>query len=165
MTRWRARWAELQNELLAAHGYNERVDHRSLEAQGLDRVPTHHKGPAITALERRGVETRVGWRFREERRREVAARLEHALELGRLEREARALDQSIVALDTDIAAALRAREGAGSSVERARERARKAWKDWRSEPDRVKNRGRDRENTNEQEPARSRKRDGPDYEP
>ena len=165
VTRWRARWAEMQNELLAAHGHPERVDHRSLEAQGLERAPTHHKGPAITALERRGIETRVGWRFREERRREVAARLEHALELGRLEREARALDQSIVALDTDIAAALRAREGTGSSVERARERARKAWKDWRSEPDRVKNRGRDRENTNEQEPARSRKRDGPDYEP
>ena len=165
VTRWRARWAEMQNELLAAHGLKERVDHRSLEAQGLERAPTHHKGPAITALERRGIETRVGWRFREERRLEAQARLERAAELGRLAREAQELERSIVALDTDVGAALRARTGSEPSASRARERARKAWKDWRAEQDRVKNRGRDRENTNEQERSRSPKRDGPDYEP
>ena len=165
VTRWRARWAELQNELLAEHGRKERVDHRSLEAQGLDRVPTHHKGPAITALERRGIETRVGWRFREERRLEAQARLERAAELGRLAREAQELERSIVALDTDVGAALKTRAGAEQSADRARERAREAWKHWRAEQDRVKNRGRDRENTNEPERSRSRKRNGPDYEP
>ena len=165
VTRWRARWAELQNELLTEHGHAARVDHRSLEAQGLDRAPTHHKGPAITALERRGLETRVGWRFREEQRLEAQARLERAAELGRLEREAREIERSVVELDTDVDAALKARAGAEQSTERARERAREAWKHWRAEQDRVKNRGRDRENTNEQERSRSRGRDGPDYEP
>ena len=43
-------------ECRAVYGLGARVDHRSLEAQGLARVPTHHKGPAITALERRGIE-------------------------------------------------------------------------------------------------------------
>lgn len=165
VTRWRARWAELQNERLADHGCAVRVDHRSLEAQGLERVPTHHKGPAITALERRGIETRVGWRFEEERRLEAQLRLERAAELGRLAREAGELERSIVALDTDIGAALKARAGAEQSAARARTKAREAWKHWRAEQDRVKNSGRERENTNEPERTRSRKRDGPDYEP
>lgn len=33
------------------------IDHRSLKAQGIDRDPTSHLGPAATALERRGIET------------------------------------------------------------------------------------------------------------
>ena len=110
VTRWRERWAELQNELLKEHGLGARVDHRSLEAQGLARVPTHHKGPAITAMERRGIETRVGWRFAEERRLEAQARLERAAELGRLERESRELSRSILDLSGDIAQARRQRD-------------------------------------------------------
>jgi hypothetical protein len=82
-----------------------------------------------------------------------------------LAREARELERSIVALDTDIGAALKARAGAEQSASRAREKAREAWKHWRAEQDRVKNSGRERENTNEPERTRSRKRDGPDYEP
>ena len=110
VTRWRARWAEMQNELLLERGHSARVDHRSLEAQGLARAPTHHKGPAITAMERRGIETRVGWRFAEEQRREMQARLERAAELGRLEREHRALRRSILDLSGDIALARRQRD-------------------------------------------------------
>jgi ATP-dependent exoDNAse (exonuclease V) alpha subunit len=110
VTRWRERWAELQNELLKEHGLSARVDHRSLEAQGLARAPTHHKGPAITALERRGIETRVGWRFAEEQRREMQARLERGAELGRLEREHRELSRSILDLSGDIAQARRQRD-------------------------------------------------------
>lgn len=168
VTRWRARWAELQNELLKEHGLSARVDHRSLEAQGLDREPTRHKGPAITALERRGLEARVGYRLAEEQRLEAQARLERAAEIGRLEREARKLERSIIALDTDITAALRARDGAGRSAEQARERAKEAWARWRAEQEEVKNRAqrleKSRENTNEPEHSRSRKRDGPEYE-
>jgi hypothetical protein len=51
--RWRARWAELTNERLRAHGCDARVDHRSLEAQGIERAPTQHLGPTATAIERR----------------------------------------------------------------------------------------------------------------
>ena len=50
----RERWADLQNERLAECGHQARVDHRSLEDQGIDRAPQVHLGPTATAMERRG---------------------------------------------------------------------------------------------------------------
>ena len=62
----RERWATLQNAHLEKHGYHERVDHRSLKDQGIDREPEKHLGAigvnrlnaqAISALlERRAAE-------------------------------------------------------------------------------------------------------------
>lgn len=61
LERWRSRWATMANERLAAAGVDTRIDHRSLEAQGItDRPPTEHLGPAASALERRGVATERG---------------------------------------------------------------------------------------------------------
>jgi hypothetical protein len=40
----RERWATLQNAHLEKHGHNERVDHRSLKDQGIDREPEKHLG-------------------------------------------------------------------------------------------------------------------------
>lgn len=40
----RERWAELQNNHLEKYGYNDRVDHRSLKDQGIDREPEKHFG-------------------------------------------------------------------------------------------------------------------------
>ncbi len=80
--RWRARFAEVQNERLREAGVEARVDHRSLEAQGNDREATIHLGPTATALERRGVPTRLGESNRAvqasnaERRRDAEARRE-----------------------------------------------------------------------------------------
>lgn len=39
LLRWREQWAELQNEHLLRAGFDLRVDHRTLEAQGLDLEP------------------------------------------------------------------------------------------------------------------------------
>lgn len=50
---WRERFAQLQNAALERAGHSERVDHRTLEAQGIDRAPTVHLGVAATAIERR----------------------------------------------------------------------------------------------------------------
>ena len=58
--RWRERFAEVQNARLREAGVEARVDHRSLEAQAIDREATIHLGPTATALERRGVPTRRG---------------------------------------------------------------------------------------------------------
>ena len=58
--RWRARFAEVQNARLREAGVAARVDHRSLEAQGNDREATIHLGPTATALERRGIPSRLG---------------------------------------------------------------------------------------------------------
>jgi len=63
--RWRARFAEVQNARLREAGVEARVDHRSLEAQAIDREATIHLGPAATALERRGIPTRLGENNRE----------------------------------------------------------------------------------------------------
>lgn len=41
-------------------GSPERVDLRSYERQGLDIIPTVHMGPAVTQMERRGIETNIG---------------------------------------------------------------------------------------------------------
>jgi ATP-dependent exoDNAse (exonuclease V) alpha subunit len=52
---WRALWAEHVNQALELAGETARVDHRSLEAQGIERVPQIHLGLAVTEMRRRGV--------------------------------------------------------------------------------------------------------------
>jgi len=106
VTRWRERWATLVNEHLEEHGHKERVDHRSLEAQGLDREATYHKGPAVTAIERRGEVSHVTYRHQDE----AAERLKIAAELGRLERESNELARSIIDTTADLKATIAARD-------------------------------------------------------
>jgi len=48
---WRERWADHVNERLAELDIDARVDHRSLEAQGIDLEPQHKIGPATRRLE------------------------------------------------------------------------------------------------------------------
>lgn len=53
-------WAALVNDELEKHGVKERVDHRTLAAQGIDRAPQIHVGVHATQMERRGIETERG---------------------------------------------------------------------------------------------------------
>lgn len=57
---WREEWATQQNAALEKHGFPSRVDHRSFEAQGIDREPTLHLGPHAGQMEQRGKESRLG---------------------------------------------------------------------------------------------------------
>lgn len=66
---WREQWAEHQNRTFEKLGLAVRVDHRSLEAQGIDREPEPKLGPTVSAMERRGIDTDRG-----DERREVMAR-------------------------------------------------------------------------------------------
>jgi hypothetical protein len=50
----RKAWSSHCNRRLNVAGTKARVDHRSLRAQGIDREPTVHEGPARTAMRRRG---------------------------------------------------------------------------------------------------------------
>ncbi len=100
--RWRKRFAELQNERFQENGIASAVDHRSLEAQGLDREPTRHLGPAATGYERRTGEPSTK---RLDFEREAAERLARAKELGELEREAQELERSIIDLSGSLRAA------------------------------------------------------------
>ena len=52
---WRAAWADVTNRYLEHAGREERIDHRSNAARGLDEIPTIHEGAAAQALERRGI--------------------------------------------------------------------------------------------------------------
>lgn len=63
----RERWERLANQALEKAGQEARIDHRSLEAQGItDRLPGVHLGPTATAIERSGRESDVGRRAREQ---------------------------------------------------------------------------------------------------
>ena len=57
---WRHGWEVIQNKYLELAGSAERVDMRSYERQGLDIIPTVHMGAAVSALERKGIETNIG---------------------------------------------------------------------------------------------------------
>ena len=52
---WRAAWADAANRHLERYGHDERIDHRSNAARGLDELPTIHEGVTARALERKGM--------------------------------------------------------------------------------------------------------------
>ena len=52
---WRAAWADVSNRCLERAGREERIDHRSNAASGLDEQPTIHEGVTARALERKGI--------------------------------------------------------------------------------------------------------------
>ena len=52
---WRAAWADVSNRHLERAGREERIDHRSNVARGLDEIPTIHEGVAAQALECKGI--------------------------------------------------------------------------------------------------------------
>jgi len=80
---WREKWAELNNRKFEEKGLAEHIDHRTLEAQGIDREPTIHLGHEAAALEKKGIRTEKGDYNREIRRRnaERAKKSEHKQEI------------------------------------------------------------------------------------
>lgn len=85
----RALWADLANRALEREGHPQRIDHRSLEARGIDRQPTIHLGPTATEMERRGARSDRG-----DHNRHVAELIEVAGERARLQVErARELEE------------------------------------------------------------------------
>jgi hypothetical protein len=65
----REEWAHTANRHLERYGHEARIDHRTLEAQGIDREPEPKMGPLATQIEREGRESLAG-----NARREVKAR-------------------------------------------------------------------------------------------
>ena len=52
---WRENWAAAANLALEQAGREERIDHRSHAARGLEENPTIHEGVAARAMERKGI--------------------------------------------------------------------------------------------------------------
>ena len=57
---WRRAWANLANEFLAQNNRPERIDHRSYERQGVEKIPTVHVGVSATQMEKKGIVTERG---------------------------------------------------------------------------------------------------------
>ena len=70
--RWRERWAELANERLAELDIDARIDHRSLEAQGIALEPQSQIGAPAKRIEVRGIEGEGLEADRDEMHREIA---------------------------------------------------------------------------------------------
>jgi ATP-dependent exoDNAse (exonuclease V) alpha subunit len=78
----RARWAAVTNEALREAKIAAHVDHRTLEAQRIDREPIPHIPRAAFEMERHGYRSTVADRIREEYQARVQARLEKATSRG-----------------------------------------------------------------------------------
>jgi len=72
----RERWAAVTNEALQQADQAARIDHRSLEAQGVDREPRPQIPRAAFEMERHGYQSVVADRMRQEYESRVQARLE-----------------------------------------------------------------------------------------
>jgi hypothetical protein len=106
----RERWAELTNAALERARSEERVDHRNLADQGLDRAPTSHLGPVVTERQRRGKDSNVLERIAREREQDANVRLANAAEAGKLERETPELEKAIIDTETSLKKALELRD-------------------------------------------------------
>lgn len=81
----RSQWEELCNTALERQGREERISAKSYRAREIDQQPTIHIGPAATAMERRGIQTRkviLNRAIRKQNQRRVLMR-----RLGRVRRE------------------------------------------------------------------------------
>lgn len=99
---WREAWQLHANRALELAGKSERIDHRTLQEQGIDRLPMIKLGPAVLGYERRTGEisrVREDW----EAWAGVSERLRLAKAAG--ERERLEIDRTILDLSSDLAAA------------------------------------------------------------
>ncbi len=61
LQQWRFYWAEKVNLSLEQAGHKDiKVDHRTLEEQGVNRLPQIHLGPDVTKMKERGIRTSKG---------------------------------------------------------------------------------------------------------
>lgn len=78
--RFRPAWESIVNAALEGAALEARVDHRTLEAQGIDRAPGFHLGPNVLGFERRTGQ-------RSDRRQEMEERAEEVQKAARAKEE------------------------------------------------------------------------------
>jgi hypothetical protein len=114
----RERWAHHTNEALRAANVSERVDHRSLAAQRIDREPQPRIPLMQLKMEQRGVRSELAERLRAAYRERVQQRLHHPA--------ARTAGEHAVG-SRPVAAAPESAPARTTDVEEIRRRAREAW--------------------------------------
>ena len=95
LEQWREDWAHAVNRQLERYGHEARVDHRSLEDQGIDREPEPKQGPVATEMERQGRPSHAG----DDRR----AAQQRNSERAAIEAELAALDGKVIDLEKERA--------------------------------------------------------------
>lgn len=129
----REKWAALTNQRLKQNGIDATVDHRTLEAQGIDREPTQHFGVAITEIQRRGAASNVINRIAEDDRIQALANAEierQEKELNkRIDEEQRQLALLNQAKASEIAEKIRQEMAERAALERQAEQERQAFKE------------------------------------
>jgi hypothetical protein len=88
----RARWAELTNEALREANSEARIDHRSLEAQGIDREPLPRLPWQAVAAERKGEHSEIAERIRKRHRQQFVERREEKVRNAEAERREKSSD-------------------------------------------------------------------------
>ena len=94
-------WCQQANEALERAGHEQKIDHRSLADQGLERLPQIHLGPQVMEMEMRGIRTEIGDEIR--RRSRINRRI------SRWQQENQKLDQQIEQQRAQLEAKLTAR--------------------------------------------------------
>ena len=117
----RARWGAAANEALQAAQISARVDHRSLEAQGIDREPRLQIPRAAFEMERHGYRSVVAERLREEYQARLLTRVQAGL-ASVTSRETLSTAESSAAIVGAASAAVKPR-----STEEIRREARENW--------------------------------------
>ena len=83
----RQRWATVTNEALRDAAVGARIDHRTLQAQGIDREPGLHIPRAAFEMERHGYRSELAERLRAEYQARVTAKTHNPEEIRRQARE------------------------------------------------------------------------------
>jgi hypothetical protein len=121
-------FASMTNVALERAGHSTRVDHRSLEAQGIDRDAGVHLGPTATAIERRG-EVSEKTMHHQERQAEAAGKVAALIAIAQAQAKAeqdaddeRIRNETLSFLDSNVNATARtsaASRKSGASTDRA----------------------------------------------
>ena len=85
----REAWSSYANQALEKAGVKEKIDHRSLEEQGINRIPQIHLGSAVTAMTKRGVETDKG---------------DHWKAIAEANKQIESLERSLLSVEKEITA-------------------------------------------------------------
>lgn len=113
----RARWQDLCNEALERAGQEARIDHRTLEAQGIERAPGVHLGPAASAIVGRGEVSQIAERAKAQAD-EFMARVQAqaAIEQAQKQVEQLQAEMALMEREEDDGIRIQALERIGSNV-------------------------------------------------
>lgn len=120
----RAVWQDLCNAALERAGHDARIDHRTLQAQGIDRAPGVHLGPAASAIEARGEVSEITMRSDAAAQYIAQAKREATAELAAAEADLAAVRAELDRINADERITAQAQSAtAAQETEKARKTA------------------------------------------